>query len=94
MTDAELDILREAAIGKVRGPRAGEHVTVEVIRAVQSRNGSGWRHMGAETVHGWVDNLDESGMSFMLYAGEVVTAVRFSEALAVRWRMAREAAWR
>lgn len=89
MTDAELDILREAAIGPVRGLRAGDHVTVEHVHAVRSTNGGGWQHVDVSEATGWVDNLDESGGTVMLYDREVVTAVRFSEVVAVRWRQGR-----
>jgi hypothetical protein len=88
VTDAELAILREAAIGPVRGARAGEHVTLEVAAAAVSRNGSEWERVGAHEAQGWVDNLTDA--TVMLYDREVVTAVRFYEVMAVRWRQARE----
>lgn len=90
MTDAELKILREAAVGPVRGDRAGDHVALDVTSAAVSRNGSGWTRVGEHEAQGWVDNLKESARTVMLYDREVVTAVRFSEVMAVRWRNARE----
>lgn len=91
MTNAELDVLRHAAIGKELGSRAGEHVVVDYEAAAFSdcNGGEGWQRVSAGAATGWVDNLDEHAGTVMIYGPMRTWALRFWEIRSVHWRPAK-----
>lgn len=91
MTDAELQVLRDAAIGPERGPRAGEHVAiVSTGGAVAREPAPEWGRVPLDDTPfialGYVDNLDEHGGTVMVYGREETWALRFWEIEQVGWR--------
>lgn len=87
MTDDELDILRAAAIGLERGPRAGEWVRVRYSSAARSSDSDPrWRRVDEGVAEGYVDNL-QTGVTgtVMIYGRDHVWALRFGEVAAVAW---------
>jgi len=90
VTDAELELLREFTIGPERGPRAGEHLTIDFTGGAVSVNAGPWTRQGAGTATGWIDNLDEGVTgTFMVYGQNTVWALRFWEVATIVERPAR-----
>jgi len=90
MTDAEIALLEDVAVGHPKATRPGQIVQVQVNGAAYSCCGKGWRRRDGylQKYRGYVDNLQlpegEAAGTFMLYSQGIgtmtyVVALRFFE---------------